>query len=223
MKAFLNFGLPLWLRRLLTGAVAIAAGPRRAGACLMRPYPSELGEIVTTSDGQRLLLRPVRPEDEEAFRANFSKFSPEAVRRRFFRSMRSLTQAEAARLTHFDREREMALVLTDPVPPESGPPEGYGVVRIVIDPGRRFAEFALIIRDDMAGKGLGTLLMQRLIAYARRRGVQELVGDVQPDNHRMLALCRSLGFKIEPRHKGSDPVRVSLGLADAVEAGSGTR
>jgi acetyltransferase len=186
---------------------------------MMRPYPRELEEIVTTSDGQRLLLRPVRPDDEAAFRANFAKFSPEAVRRRFFRSMKSLTQAAAAKLTHFDYEREMALVLTDPVAPEDGPPEGYGVGRIVIDPERHSAEFALIVRDDMSGKGLGTLLMQRLIAYARERGVRELVGDVLPDNHRMLALCRSLGFTVELGHHGSDPVRVSLRLADPAEPG----
>jgi acetyltransferase len=184
----------------------------------MRPYPRELEEIVTASDGRRLLLRPVRPEDEPAFRANFAKFSPEALRRRFFRSIKSLTQAAAAKLTHFDYDREMALVLTDPIAPASGPPEGYGVGRIVIDPERRSAEFALIVRDDMTGKGLGTLLMQRLIAYARMRGVREIVGDVLPDNHRMLALCRRLGFTIEPRHHPGDPLRVSLRL-EAAEAG----
>ena len=183
----------------------------------MRPYPRELEEIVTTSDGQRLLLRPVRPDDEEAFRVNFAKFSPEAVRRRFFRSVKSLTQAAAAKLTHVDYEREMALVLTDPVPPESGPPEGYGVGRIVIDSERRSAEFALIVRDDMVGKGLGTLLMQRLIAYARERGVREIVGDVLPDNRRMISLCRSLGFTVEPQKHASDPVRVRLRVFPAEE------
>ena len=178
----------------------------------MRPYPRELEEIVTTSDGRRLLLRPVRPEDEEAFRANFEKFSPEALRRRFFRSVKALTQAAAAKLTHIDYEREMALLLTDPVPPESGLPEGYGVARIVIDPERALAEFAIIVRDDMVGRGLGRLLMQRLIAYARERGVRELIGDVLPDNHRMLAFCRGLGFTVEPHRHGSDPVRLRLRL-----------
>ena len=185
----------------------------------MRPYPRELEEIVTASDGQQLLLRPVRPEDEEAFQVNFAKFSPEAVRRRFFAPMKSLTQAAASKLTHLDYEGEMALVLTDPVPPERGTPEGYGVARMVIDPEGRSAEFALIVRDDMIGKGLGTLLTQRLIAYARERGVLEIVGDVLPDNAPMLALCRSLGFTIEPRRHGSDPVRLRLHFDDPAEPG----
>ena len=186
----------------------------------MRPYPSELEEIVTTSDGRRLLLRPVRPDDDEAFKANFRKFSPEALRRRFFGRVKSLTKAAAAKLTHVDYDREIALVLTDPVPLASGPPEGYGVGRIVIDLEGRSAEFALIVRDDMVGKGLGRLLLQRLIAYARQRGVRELAADVLPDNRPMLALCRSLGFSTEPRPAGTDPVRVSLRLDAAKKPGS---
>ena len=178
----------------------------------MRPYPRELEEIVTTSDGQRLLLRPVRPEDAQAFRANFPKFSPEAVRRRFFAPLKTLTRAAAAKLTKIDYDNEMAFVLTDPVPPESGPPEGYGVGRIIIEPNGHTAEFAIIVRDDMSGKGLGSLLMRRLIAYARERGVRELVADVLPDNHRMLTLARDFGFTVESRPHASDPVRVRLRL-----------
>jgi len=173
-------------------------------------YPHDLEEVVTASDGTQLLLRPVRPEDEQAFQANFSKFSPEAVRRRFFAPMKALTKAMAARLTHVDYEHEIAFVLTDPVPPERGPPEGYGVGRIVIEPEGGIAEFALIVRDDVVGKGLGRVLLQRLISYAREHGVRELVGDVLPDNARMLALCRALGFAIESHSHPSDPLRVRL-------------
>jgi acetyltransferase len=183
-------------------------------------YPRELEEIVTASDGRRLLLRPVRPEDEQAFQANFPKFSPEAVRRRFFAPVKWLTRAAAARLTHIDYENEMALVLTDPVPPERGPPEGYGVGRIVIDPKERVAEFALIVRDDMVGKGLGSLLLQRLIDYAREHGVRELIADVLPDNQRMLALGRAFGFAVEPRSHASDPLRVRLRLDGSAEPDS---
>lgn len=176
-------------------------------------YPSELEEIVTTAEGRRLLLRPVRAEDAEAFRANFARFSPEAVRRRFFGRRKVLTPEAAFKLTHVDYDRELALVLTDPTPPASGLPEGYGVARLVIDPEGQSAEFGLIIRDDMMGQGLGHLLMTRLIDYARGRGIAEIIGDVLPDNGRMLALCRDLGFTVDPHAWGSDPLRVRLRLA----------
>jgi acetyltransferase len=195
----------------------LGGGDLRLGGGPARPYPRELEQIVTAPDGRRLLLRPVRPEDQDAFRANFSKFSAEAVRRRFFGPLKSLTRAAAAKLTRIDYDREMAFVLTDVVPAEDGSPEGYGVARIVIDAQGRSAEFALIVRDDVAGNGWGTLLMQRLISYARDRGVREIIGDVLPDNTRMLALCRSLGFVIEPGPQGRDPVRVRLRLDHAAE------
>ncbi len=109
----------------------------------------------------------------------------------------------------------MAFVLTDPVPPESGPPEGYGVGRIIIERNGQTAEFAIIVRDDMSGKGLGSLLMRRLIAYARVRGVRELVADVLPDNQRMLTLARDFEFTLEPRPHASDPLRVRLHLDES--------
>ena len=59
------------------------------------------------------------------------------------------------------------------------------------------AEFAVAVRDDVAGRGLGTLLLRRLIDHARRRGVGELFGHVLRENARMLGICRRLGFREE--------------------------
>ena len=184
-------------------------------------YPSELEEVITTADGRRLLLRPVRPEDAAGFIANFPRFSAEAVHHRFFGTTKTLTKAAAHKLTHVDYDRELALVLTDPHPPVEGtPPEGYGVARLLIDREGRKADFGLIIRDDMTRKGLGRLLMTRLIDYARRRGVDEIVGEISPDNRPMLALCRSLGFVTEPSPVWREPVRARLRLERGGEAGA---
>jgi acetyltransferase len=95
------------------------------------PLPSELEEEVLLPDGRRLLLRPIRPEDEPSLRRAFDKLTPEEVRLRFFAPMSTLDHAAAARLTQIDYEREMALVLTDPGC--AGLTEIYGVVRLIAD------------------------------------------------------------------------------------------
>jgi len=177
------------------------------GRFAIRPYPSELEEMVTLPNGRAFLLRPIRPEDEPPLREGFRKLSPESVRMRFFAPLHELGHPLAARLTQIDYEREMALVLTDRGPPGQMPI--YAVVRINADPDGDRAEFAITVRDDMAGQGIGTLLMRRILRYAADRGIGEVYGDVLAENERMLTLCRELGFDL--RHFARDPgiVRVS--------------
>jgi acetyltransferase len=124
--------------------------------------------------------------------AAFHKLSPENVRLRFFAPVKELTHETAAALTQIDYDRQMALVLAAPSRP--GVAELYAVARFSADPDNEKAEFALTVRDDMTRMGLGTLLLRRLIEYARRRGVLEIFGHVLRENLSMLALCRSLGF-----------------------------
>jgi len=201
----------------LDARVRVRPSDRPASARLaIRPYPRELEEVVSGPDGRRLLLRPVRPEDEPAFRRGFAKLSPESIRLRFFAPLRELSHGMAARLTQIDYDREMALVLADPGPAPSA--EIYGVVRISADPDGEQAEFAVTVRDDMAGRGLGEMLLRRIIAYARGRGIRLIFGDVLAENAPMLDLCRRLGFALE-YHPG-DPglVRASLSLSSGTPA-----
>ena len=176
----------------------------------IRPYPKELEELVPQPDRAPLLLRPVVPEDEPAFQETFAKLTPEEIRLRFFAPLKTLSHVLAARFTQIDYDREMALVLTEPGIP--GKTEVFGVVRIGADPDNEHAEFAIVIRGDMTGRGLGVLSMRRIINYARSRGIREISGDVLTENTRMLELCDFLGFK-KKRHD-DDPglVRVFMTL-----------
>src|SRR5262249_13150472 len=131
----------------------------------------------------------------------------ESVRMRFFAPLKEVPQALAARLTQIDYEREMALVLAERAPP--GEAEIFGSVRIVADPDDERAEFAITVRDDMAGRGLGSMLMQRILAYAAGRGIGEVFGHVLADNTIMLDLCRRLGFAIERSADDLGILRVS--------------
>ena len=89
----------------------------------------------------------------------------------------------------------MAFVALDPVSKEV-----IGVVRLHSDSRYETAEYAILLRSDLKGKGLGWALMQLLIDYARAEGLKSLFGEVLNENTTMLAMCRELGFKV-----ASDP------------------
>ncbi|MGD8429089.1 MAG: bifunctional acetate--CoA ligase family protein/GNAT family N-acetyltransferase [Ectothiorhodospiraceae bacterium] len=176
----------------------------------IRPYPKELEEQIPLGDGRQLLLRPVLPEDEPALQEAFAKLTPEEIRLRFFVPMKTLSHITAARFTQIDYDREMALILTDDGIP--GKTEIYGIVRITADPDNEKAEYAIIVRHDMTGMGLGILLMRRIIDYCRNRGTRMIFGDVLRENTTMLRLCETLGFSRRSSPDDPDIVRVELEL-----------
>jgi acetyltransferase len=190
-------------------AVAAAKGPAPERLAI-RPYPRELEADIPLADGRTLWLRPILPEDEPTLQAAFAKLTPEEVRLRFFVPMKTLSHVQAARFSQIDYDREMALVLTDHGIP--GKTEIYGIVRITADPDNERAEYAIIVRHDMTGLGLGIVLMRRIIDYAGSRGIGEIYGDVLRENTTMLKLCQALGFK--PSSVADEPgvVRVTLTL-----------
>lgn len=172
----------------------------------IRPYPQELEEALTLTDGRDMLLRPIRAEDEPALHRFVQRLDPEDIRLRFHHPMKVMDHKLAARLTQLDYDRDMALALTD----TAG--DIHGVVRLSADPDRQRAEYAIIIARELSGMGLGLLLMRRIIDYARQQGIGELFGSVLNDNEAMLGLCRKLGFRRESHPEGSGLVLVRLDL-----------
>jgi acetyltransferase len=173
----------------------------------IRPYPKELESDATLADGTRLHLRPVRPEDEPRIQDMVARCSPEDLRLRFFTPMRGLSHEMAARLSQIDYDREMALIAE---PPERG--EIRGVARFAADPDNIRAEFAVAVRTDLKGRGLGYLLMTRLIEVARVRGLSEIFGHVLRENEPMLRMARKLGFAATPHPHEAEVVRVTKRL-----------
>ena len=114
----------------------------------------------------------------------------------------------AARITQVDYDREMGLVLSERGVP--GRAEIYGVVQLCADPDNERAEYAILVRGDMTGRGLGTLLMRHMIAYCRGRGIGEIYGDVLCENLTMRRLCRKLGFAETPLADDPGIVRVTV-------------
>jgi len=201
----------------LDARIRVTATPRPERERLaIRPYPQALEEIVELGDGRKLLLRPVMPEDEPMLQQAFAQLTPEEIRMRFFVPLRTLSHVQAARFTQIDYDREMALVLTEPGVP--GTTKGYGVVRITADPDNERAEYAIIVLRELTGMGLGLRLMQRIIDYARDRGIGEIYGDVLRENRNMLGLCERLGFTSESVPGEVGLVRVRLNLRDQAPA-----
>ncbi|HTW51344.1 MAG TPA: GNAT family N-acetyltransferase, partial [Stellaceae bacterium] len=175
------------------GVIALDARIRVAAAAASRlviaPYPKHLETIGAARDGTPIALRPLQPEDEPLLQDLFAHMSPDDQRLRFFASMRELNHTLAARLSQIDYDREMALIaLHDDVP--------LGVARYAADPDRLRAEYAVAVRSDCKGRGIGYALMMRLIEVARASGVGELFGDVLHENKPMLDMCRALGFTV---------------------------
>lgn len=174
----------------------------------IRPYPRELEDTIRAEDGAAFRVRPIRPEDEPALVALFKRLTPEEVRYRFLGPMKVLTHHQAVRFSQLDYDREMALALIDPADDAI-----QGVVRISADPDNREAEYAIVVARHLAGRGLGTQLMERIIDHARGWGIHRITGRVLAENDTMLDLCRRLGFREvpDPEERGVVAVQLDLG------------
>jgi acetyltransferase len=205
----------------LDARVRIARSEARRGEARLaiRPYPRELEETHSWQD-RELLLRPIRPDDEARHLAFLQGLDPEDIRMRIFSIRREIARSELARLTQIDYEREMAFIALVTRP--DGEAETIGAVRALTDPDNAHAEFGIIVRSDLKGRGLGRLLMDKMIRYCRERGTGELVGDVLRENTGMLKLIRSLGFEVLPGEE-HDFVRIRLPLQRAADAPEAAR
>jgi acetyltransferase len=172
----------------------------------IRPYPAQWSAEADLGQVGRVHIRPIRPEDEALYRDFFAKVTLDDQRLRFFTAAPDLSHRFLAQLTQIDYAREMAFVALD------GGGTLLGVVRMVADPDYTRGEYAVLVRSDLKGLGLGWRLMQHLIAYAKAEGLRELHGAVLADNTTMLQMCRQLGFAIapEPGDHGVKRVRLQL-------------
>lgn len=178
-------------------------------------------EHATLRDGTEVVLRLVRPDDKELLRAGFARLSPESRYRRFFAVKTELSADELRYLTELDQVGHLAIGTTTA---DGG--EGVGVARFIAlpdEPG--LAEAAIAVADEIQGRGLGSLLFQRLVAAARERGIERFRCEMLGSNQGMAELVRHLAPTascevesgvmrmeftlpgLEPRHPASEPPR----------------
>ncbi|MGV1014921.1 MAG: GNAT family N-acetyltransferase, partial [Methyloceanibacter sp.] len=159
----------------------------------IRPYPDQWEGWTQTADGHRIFIRPIRPPDEHLYGDFIAKLSPADIRFRFLTPRKEFSHKFIARFTQIDYARAMAFVALDDKQAEL-----LGVSRLAADPDYTHGEYAVMVRSDLKGSGIGWALMHRLIRYAEKEGLRELIGEVLEANTRMLHMCRELGFDIAP-------------------------
>ncbi len=172
----------------------------------IKPYPSEWERQIVLRDGSTILVRPVRPQDEALYEDFLAAVTPEDLRLRFFAPVKDRGHAFVARLTQLDYERAMALAAIEPDSRAL-----LGVVRLHLDSDRRHGEYAILLRSNLKGRGLGWELMRLIIEYARAEGVQQITGQVLRENSTMLAMCEKLGFQLS---RDADDMEVMLATLD---------
>ena len=186
----------------------LAPNPRLA----IRPYPNQWEAAAETHTGMRVLIRPIRPTDEMLYGGLLEKLSAEDIRFRFLSPRKEFSHSFVARFTQIDYARSMAFVAIS-----EDQSELLGVARLAADPDYISAEYAVIVRSDLKGRGLGWTLMHHLIRYAESEGLRDLHGYVLAANERMLKMCRELGFDIaaDPEDLSVRKVQLRLPLETA--------
>jgi acetyltransferase len=158
----------------------------------VRPYPSQWQRHLVMKDGRRAFVRPIRPEDEPLIHEFLRHVTSQDLRLRFFAPMKEFTHEFIARLTQLDYARAMAFVAFDEATSEM-----VGVVRIHSDSIYETGEYAILLRSDLKGRGLGWTLMHLIIEYAKSEGLKRISGQVLQENSAMLNMCRELGFAVK--------------------------
>ena len=178
--------------RVVVGQVARKFPGSGPANFAVRPYPSQWQRHLEVKDGWRIFVRPIRPEDEPLIHEFLRHVTSQDLRLRFFAPMKEFTHEFIARLTQLDYARAMAFVAFDEATNEL-----VGVVRLHSDSIYENGEYAILLRSDLKGKGLGWTLMQLIIEYAKSEGLTQISGEVLQENTAMLKMCRELGFAVK--------------------------
>jgi acetyltransferase len=159
----------------------------------IRPYPEEFVREVQLRDGESLVLRPIKPEDEPLWHDLLRRTSRNSLWHRFRYSFKETTHELATRFCYVDYDRTMALVAEADF---EGTKRLVAVARLVTDADHQCAEFAVLVEDEWQGKGLGKLLTQYCLEVAEAWGIRLLTAETTADNFPMQAIFRRLGFEL---------------------------
>jgi RimJ/RimL family protein N-acetyltransferase len=149
---------------------------------------------LALSDGRRVWLRPIRPDDKGRLAAGLEALSPLSRYRRFLSPKPRLSSAELRYLTEVDGRDHVALVALAANAPECLVAVGR-FVRLPEAPDT--AEFAIVVADDWQARGLGRALAERLAAEALRRDVRRFRALTLEDNVPVQRLIARLARHLE--------------------------
>lgn len=174
---------------------------------VISPYPKKYETLWLLKNGQEVLLRPIKPEDEPMWIEWFQSLSEETIRYRFFQMLKDTPHEVRVRYCNVDYDREVALV-SEMV--ENGKRKILGVSRLSVEPDGKHGEMAFIVSDYWQGLGLGTKLVDYSLDIAKEKGVASVYAIMLQDNYRAISLTKKMGFAIEYLSDGT--VKATLDL-----------
>jgi acetyltransferase len=175
------------------------AKPEQLPRLAIRPYPTKYVSPLTLKNGESVMVRPIRPEDEPLIAKFHEGLSDRSVYLRYFHMLKLDQRVAHERLTRIcfiDYDNEMALV-AETRAVETGAPEIVGVARLHHQHGSNDGEFSILIVDQYQGMGLGTELIRRLIEIGRAEKLTRIHADVLAENIDMQHTCRKLGITLK--------------------------
>lgn len=188
--------------RVILDHEMILKPPRPYSHLAIRPYPEEYIRKAKLKDGARVLLRPIKPEDEPMWHALLASCSQQSLWFRFRYLFKQTTHEMATRFCFIDYDREIAIVAELE---EDGQRKLIGVARLVADADHKDAEYAVLVADAYQGIGLGSLLTDYCLEICDDWGIATVVVETAPENRRMLDIFQHRQFELD-RTTSSDVV-----------------
>jgi acetyltransferase len=161
---------------------------------VITPYPKKYTANWKLKNGTSVVLRPIKPEDETLLDELFQSFSEETMRFRFFQTIKEMPHETLTRYCNVDYDREIAIVTETK---EGNERKIVGVARLILQPGQKHGEFAVVVGDPWQGLGLGFKLVNYIIEIGKDMGLEKISGDILSNNQKMFRLCTKMGFKME--------------------------
>ena len=178
---------------------------------VITPYPEEYVKTIFLRNGQEVLLRPIRPEDEPLEAKMLDFLSKQTLYYRFLGYIPTITHDFLSRFTQIDYDREMAII-AEIEDETDGERKMIGVVRIVADAWGENAEYAIVIADPWQRKGLGVIMTDFILEIAKEKGIKKIYGSVLATNKGMLKLFERFGFDTKKEDFESYYAELQLGV-----------
>lgn len=160
---------------------------------LLRPYPERLKKESKLRDGTKIMLRPIKPEDELLWLEMLNSCSKESIYHRFRNDFHFNSHEVATQFCYIDYDREMGIVAEIDY---EGRKRLIGVGRLIADPDIVNAEYAVLVTDKWQHNELGFILTQYCVEIAKTAGIKRVSAETTSDNKAMITVFRKLGFVV---------------------------
>lgn len=160
---------------------------------ILRPYPERLIKEAVLRDGTKVLLRPIKPEDEPLWLEMLSSCSKESIYSRFRHDFYFDSHEVATQFCYIDYDREIGIVAEIEI---DGMKKLIGVGRLIGDPDVETTEYAVLVPDDWQKKDLGYILTEYCVEIAKNARIKRIVAETTRDNKPMITVFRKLDFTV---------------------------